>query len=324
MKYQLGVSIIVCCYNSIGRIEHTLAYLAKQKFRTRINVELIVVNNASTDETKKIVTQLLKTLFPLWSCSVIDEMNQGLTYARNAGIKNALYEYLLFCDDDNLLFPDYVQNAYDILSQNEWIGACGGRGIPEFLGVEEPEWFKKAAPSYALGSQLSQSGKLVRNSLYGAGLCIKHSIINELYQKKFHSFLTGRKGKGLLAGEDSELTKAILLLGYKLEANDSLLYKHIMPSNRLNKEYFYKMLYGFGLAYPVICLYECAIRFPYFNLYVFYYLYFLGLVFNYIGTFVFRKRDKKAIYRGAITAFMNMPFKDVHEVCAVIKRLSKS
>ena len=112
MKYQLGVSIIVCCYNSIGRIEHTLAYLAKQKFRTRINVELIVVNNASTDETKKIVTQLLKTLFPLWSCSVIDEMNQGLTYARNAGIKNALYEYLLFCDDDNLLFPLIPQHYY--------------------------------------------------------------------------------------------------------------------------------------------------------------------------------------------------------------------
>ncbi|NJN42415.1 MAG: glycosyltransferase [Flammeovirgaceae bacterium] len=47
-----GVSVIICCYNSSSRIEKTLEHLFQQKTNSRLHWEIILVDNASTDQTK--------------------------------------------------------------------------------------------------------------------------------------------------------------------------------------------------------------------------------------------------------------------------------
>ncbi|MFZ4402312.1 MAG: glycosyltransferase family 2 protein, partial [Bacteroidales bacterium] len=122
-----GVSIIVCCYNSAFRLPETLRHLAMQEVASDIPWEVIVVNNASTDDTSVVATKewgkhLCNTAF-----KVIDQPIQGLSAARKMGVEQAIYKYIIFCDDDNWLAPNYVQLAFEIMNDDPEIGVLGGQ-----------------------------------------------------------------------------------------------------------------------------------------------------------------------------------------------------
>ncbi len=54
---MIGVSVIICCYNSSSRIIPTLQNLVKQRVPNHIPWEVIVVNNASTDNTGEVAKE---------------------------------------------------------------------------------------------------------------------------------------------------------------------------------------------------------------------------------------------------------------------------
>jgi len=79
----------------------TLEYLAKQEIKKDISVELIVVNNASTDRTKEIALSEWKKYHTGFLFRIVDKETPGLMFARQRGVQKSQYEYVLFCDDDN-------------------------------------------------------------------------------------------------------------------------------------------------------------------------------------------------------------------------------
>ncbi len=86
------VSIIIPAYNEEKYIEPTLKAIKSQTYR---NIELIVVDNNSADNTVKIAKK--------YADRVVVEKKQGVTYARNRGAKEAKGEILLFVDADTVL-----------------------------------------------------------------------------------------------------------------------------------------------------------------------------------------------------------------------------
>ena len=56
-----GISVVVFCYNSEKRIEETLKHIALQKFTRKIEWELIVIDNNSTDGTVSVTDKIWKT-----------------------------------------------------------------------------------------------------------------------------------------------------------------------------------------------------------------------------------------------------------------------
>lgn len=251
-----GISVIICCYNSAWVIEETLQYLFNQKISSNISWEIVLVDNNSTDETSIIV----KESFSKYNLKNIDarlvfEATPGLTNARNKGVAEARYEYLLFCDDDNFLSEYYLQKVFDIMEGNTSIGACGGKGIALMRECGEPAWFKQHQHSYATGSQNNRiSSEPLR--LYGAGVCFRKTALNDIKANGFEPQLTGRTGTLLLAGEDTELTSAIKLLGYHLYTSDELQFFHLLQKRRLEETYLLKMYKGFGIAEAVLYFYK--------------------------------------------------------------------
>lgn len=252
-----GVSVILCCYDSSSIIEETLHYLFKQRFSEKFDWEIILVNNASTDNTEEIGRKLFASQKNI-QYKIVTEEKPGLIHARKKGIETSQYEFLLYCDDDNLLCETYIQTVYTIMNSNDTIGACGGRGLALIKGGEKPEWFNRYSRCFAIGSQKGDDGHI--KMLYGAGICIRKSALDAIYKKGFVSYCTGRKGNILLAGEDSELTCAIRLRGYTLFADDNLLFQHVISPKRLTVEYLKRMNYGFGMAYAVNFLYLKALK----------------------------------------------------------------
>ncbi len=256
--YKNGVSVVVCCYNSTTRLYKTLKALAHQVISKDIIVEIIIVDNASTDHTATYASEIWESFnspIPLISTY---EAQPGLGNARKKGIAQASYAYVLFCDDDNWLLPNYINDAYHILNNDSNIAACGGMGMPVFE-TEKPYWFDEYAESFALGSQeiVRENGKLL--CLYGAGLVFKKEVIKQLDDSGYTQFFKGRVGKKLSSSEDIELTNAMVLMGYKLHYAESLQFYHYLPTERLTLNYIQKLFTANGTDGPIRNLYYAHI-----------------------------------------------------------------
>ncbi len=263
-KIKKGVSVIICCFNSSLRISDTLQALAKQKIDASILWEIILVDNASKDDTSAVAAQIWRMYNTGIILRVVHEPTPGLGYARNRGFKEANFSVLLFCDDDNWLAPNYIQGVFRILERDAAIAACGGMGVPVFE-TEEPYWFYKYAEAFALGTQKINFEDGKQLSLYGAGLAIQRNVLIELNQSGFQPLLNDRTGNKLSSAGDTELTYAIVLLGYKLYCSDELKFFHFLPKERLEFSYLINLFKAYGTDGPFRNLYYAYISNRFFH-----------------------------------------------------------
>ena len=126
------ISVVVCTYNGSARLRACLTSIICQD--SCPNFEILVVDNASTDGSGDFCRVILSDEFATGSWQVINEPQAGLLHARIRGMKSAQYDWVLFCDDDNILLPDFLTYCEAILSQNSEIGVLGSQGEPKFLG----------------------------------------------------------------------------------------------------------------------------------------------------------------------------------------------
>lgn len=104
-EHEILVSIIIPAYNVEKYIGATLESICRNKLD---NVEIIVVDDGSTDNTRQTVEECLERLNPP-HYKVIRQENKGVSVARNTGIDNAVGKYLIFCDGDDLCYPNLVE-----------------------------------------------------------------------------------------------------------------------------------------------------------------------------------------------------------------------
>lgn len=96
-------SVVIPCYNVAATIEETIASVSAQ---TCADLEIIAVDNNSTDDTAGVLARIARTEPRL---RIIAERLQGLSAARNAGIRAARGMYIALLDGDDLFDPDYLE-----------------------------------------------------------------------------------------------------------------------------------------------------------------------------------------------------------------------
>ena len=238
-----GISIIICFYNAENKLKDTLKYIKELDVNTLV-VELILVNNNSSDNSVKVINDLMAD-FDGFVFRIVEENNPGLTNARLKGISESKYDILLFCDDDNWLEKKYLQIGYDQLINNNRIAVLGGLG-KEVSTVEIPEWFKDVENYYAVGPQFSSDGRVLgsRNVVYGAGMFIRKEYFNHIYRLGYVPFNTDRIGNSLASGGDSELCLAFQISGYEVWYNSELKFNHFIEPKRLTLDYLSRLQKG--------------------------------------------------------------------------------
>jgi glycosyltransferase involved in cell wall biosynthesis len=243
-----GVSVVIVTFNGKERLQPTLEHLAKQK-NINFNWEVLLIDNNSSDGTDAFASAIWQTNQPPCELRIIKEIRPGTMFARRNGIDNAKYRYLLFCDDDNWFPENYVKFAFDHIVGNDEIAAIGGCGILEFeKGFSKPMWIDKYAPFFGSGAQGEEDGDTTnyKGCLYTAGTILDRVWLQKIYAAEFHSVLKGRDGKSLVAGEDTELTVALKLIGGKLYYYSAMHFKHFMPAKRITWEYLVRLAKGMG------------------------------------------------------------------------------
>lgn len=101
------ISIVIPLYNKEKQIENTLQSVFNQTFQ---DFEIIVVNDGSTDKSVDIVKQFTDSRIRL-----IEQKNQGVSVARNTGIKEAKYDYIALLDADDEWKPTYLETQIDLI-----------------------------------------------------------------------------------------------------------------------------------------------------------------------------------------------------------------
>jgi len=250
-----GISIVICTYNGASRLPKTLTYLARQTGISDLKVEVIIVDNNSSDDTKVVANQIWTNQKAPFKLIILDENRPGKGYALETGFDAAQYSYLITVDDDNWLEENYLNRAFEIMHNKLDVGLAGGKGIAVFEG-KQPEWFSIYAQSYAVGKPLPQTGYYTNDKslVWGAGMIVRKQIWTDLRKVGF-SFFTS-KGKGKAVGEDSELSLIVKYLGYRHYFDDRLIFYHFMPANRINWQNHITMVEGFAKTSIFIRLYD--------------------------------------------------------------------
>lgn len=247
MNVQPGFSIIICAYNAENRLKKTLQHLARLDIPGDFNVELILVDNNSTDKTQDSAQTAWSLLKRPFSLHIVEEPNPGLSNARKKGVLSARYQYGIFCDDDNWLHENYLVHAKEIFEARPQVGVIGGSSTP-VSEVELPAWFYTKCGAYAVGVQADFDGDVTwRKFVWGAGMCFRVQPFQTLYLNGVEHVTTGRKGSILTSGDDGEISAWFIFLGYDLYYSSKLKFKHLMPADRLTDEYFHRF---FGKDYP--------------------------------------------------------------------------
>jgi glycosyltransferase involved in cell wall biosynthesis len=238
---QNGVSILISSYNGASRLEETMYALSVLDISNIPFVELILVDNASTDNSLIVAQNTWEKFGAPFDLRCLVEHKKGKFHAQDKGILAAKGSVIIICDDDNLLFPDYLQIGFSYFKNYPSLGVVGAKGIPK-AEVELPIWFEQYSYHFACGKQAKVTGNVFpgRNVVYGAGMWFRKDLYMKAKELGFNfmcNFSHTDSKSFLNGGEDSELCWAIRFQNFEIWFVDELCFYHNLPKARLEENY---------------------------------------------------------------------------------------
>lgn len=114
------ISIIVPVYNVEKYLEQCIDSLVNQTYK---NIEIIIVNDGSTDSSGELCDKLAKRDSRI---NVVHKKNAGLGFARNTGLEFVKGKYVTFIDSDDFADVDLIENLYNEIILNNADTCIGG------------------------------------------------------------------------------------------------------------------------------------------------------------------------------------------------------
>ena len=217
------ISVIVPVYNGQDYLENCIISIENQTYD---NLEIIIVNDGSTDRTGAICVKLKEKYDNIRVITLEDE---GVSVARNAGIDMAKGGFLTFVDADDRLRPKALEVLYDsILSTGCDIAGCRFQTFRE-----EPEW----------QGQLLTLYRIKEPSVYKPAEYLKQEILkgnSRCWSKLYRRSVVGniRFQKGLSIGEDMLFLMELLPYVKKIAETDYPGYGYYQnPKGAMNREF---------------------------------------------------------------------------------------
>lgn len=162
MENTSKVSVVIPAYNAESHIEKAIKSLLNQTFK---NIEIIVVNDGSTDNTKEVLEKFNQI-------KVITQLNKGSSQARKVGYEVSSSEYIMFLDSDDFIDLDYIEKMYEqIIISNADI--C----ISDIIYLEE----SNKSLIFENIEMKENSQNVVKKLLSGK---LSFSMSNKLYRRK--------------------------------------------------------------------------------------------------------------------------------------------
>ena len=239
------LTAIICTYNRakyIGPLLESIAAndLAKEEY------EILLVDNNCTDNTREIC-EIFAEAHPEVSFRYTTEPEQGLSAARNRGIKEAKGDIIVYIDDDALVDPHYLRDYAEWFSAHPDTMACGGPIIPLYE-TQEPEWMSPY--TRALLTAWMDYGDTPREYPKGRFPGGGNAAYRKSVFEKVGYFNTelGRKGNSLMGAEEKDIFDKMHALGMQILYLPTPVLHHIIPQKKLEKDFFDRWTLQIGMS----------------------------------------------------------------------------
>lgn len=219
------ISVIVAAYNIEQFIERCLESVINQ---TYTNLDIVVVNDGSTDETPEILNRISKTDSRI---NIVNQENRGLLEARKSGFSNSIGDYVLFIDGDDWIEPNTVEVLYQsIIKENYDIVQC--KYIEKYDdGSSKDDWDNNIGEF--------ESHELMKMLLLGN---VNHNIWTKLIKSSYIRDNNIKFLDGVSFGEDLAFTFSLFLNQPKVLLIDKVLYNYYQRANSLTNQLSNKVL----------------------------------------------------------------------------------
>jgi len=243
---------VLCTRNRSVLLKTALDSLLAQQY-PREKFEVLVIDNASTDDTPNVVAQYAST--GIVRC--VDEPSIGLCIARNTGWRAARGRFIAYFDDDAIADQGWLAAVEAAFAAHpSGTGVVGGRVAP-IWDAPRPWWLSDdIACSLTIvdwGADRKFIDDLSREWLVGANMAIPKQILSEV--GGFHPWLD-RVGTNLLSSGDVFLQKEIVRRGYRCLYWPEMAIQHLVTAARLDPQWFLRRYYWQGVSDAVMFLIE--------------------------------------------------------------------
>lgn len=242
-------SIVICTYNNSSSLRRTLGSITQLDLLPDIKLELCIINNNSNDDTESVCASFVNSItkFPV---RYFFEANQGLSYARNRGAREASGNILIFTDDD-VVVPQNWFSKYSETFASYDADCVFGRIIPEW-GSYKPAWYDDTL-SHVYG-KLDYGDKLLHidnrsQEFYGANFAIKKELLLDLGS---FDVKLGRTHNRLYISEETKIFSRLINLNKSVIYNPDIFLYHVISDKMKNRRYLIK--YYYDTAYSVAYL----------------------------------------------------------------------
>lgn len=235
-----AISVVICTHNRSPYLRKALESLARQEGALP-PWEVLVVDNASTDETRQVVAAARGRLPDL---TYVFEPRLGLSVARNRGVQEAHGPIVAFLDDDAVAGPHWLAATIEAFG-GEDVVAVAGR-ITLIWSKPRPWWLPEQLEGYYTQLDLGDDPVALGPSRYplGANMSVRA-----------HAFATaggfrtdlGRRGtRGLLSNEEKEFFGRVRALGGSLVYAPRAHVGHHVPPERASVRWLVRRLLDQG------------------------------------------------------------------------------
>ena len=221
MKYSFEplISIVLPVYNVENYLERCLKTVIAQTYK---NIEIILVNDGSTDGSLKICE---KYRFADSRIKIVNKENGGLSDARNVGIRNSNGEYITFIDSDDTVESDYVEYLYNLIKRsNVDMAVCAHTVVIEKTNSK----FIVSTDNILLSDKIA-----IKNMLYSNK--VDTSAWAKLYKKSLFDEINYPKG---MLFEDIATTYKLFLKAKKIIFGSQSKYNYMIRENSITTQKF--------------------------------------------------------------------------------------
>jgi glycosyltransferase involved in cell wall biosynthesis len=244
-----SVTILICTYNRAALLRETLAAMQAMTPPPDCRVEILIVDNNSTDDTAAAIAEHATGRFAV---RPLVERKQGKSFALNAGLAQATGDVIALTDDDVLPSIDWLARI---------VAAFRERDVTFVFGKVLPRWETVPPPEILLGEARDIWGPLAlvdygdepadylatsagQRLPIGANLSFARSALQTIGGWRND---LGKVNNTLISGEDHEvfmrLRRFELFAGYYDPANAV---RHFVPASRLTRSYFRRWFFWHG------------------------------------------------------------------------------
>ena len=233
-------SVIICTYNRADNLAGCVACLGQQRGIGDLAWEVVIVDNNSSDDTRQVI-ESLGDQYPGLALRYLFEAEQGLSAARNCGIRNTHGRYYLFIDDDIRVTPDWLRSMADALQDNDADAVSGRIHVdprypipawirPDMLGFLGHQDFGEVAKRLDAANEFPFGG----NMGFNRRVAERVGLFDNNYGRKGE----GNKREELLKGEETEYFRRLKAADGQIVYAPGGLVLHQIKPFQLRKRYF--------------------------------------------------------------------------------------